>query len=167
MWSRRAKVAAVAALALALGGCLQPLYAPPRAGGEPLAIRTVEVAPIPDRFGHFLRTELQFRLGGGALPEAPVYRLTVTTRATSRAAIVDRSTDRVDTLTLQVRANYVLRRIADNSTVASGAASATSTYDRSSQRFSNVAAGRSAEERTTRQLADQIMARVAAALAAE
>ena len=70
--------AVLAVLAVSLAGCgLQPLYGGGSSGPVATTLRSVEVAPIPDRTGWLLRNKLVERLGesGGA---RPAYRLDVT-----------------------------------------------------------------------------------------
>jgi LPS-assembly lipoprotein len=71
--------AAVFALSVGLSGCFQPLYsqeAQPANVGDP---RAIEVAPIPNRVGHYLGENLIADLNGtGQTASPPKYRLTVT-----------------------------------------------------------------------------------------
>ena len=75
-WKRSA---AVMAVAVGLGGCFQPLYGEASHPGLNDAMRSIQVAPIRDRIGHYLEDELVLDINGtGAKPE-PRYLLTVTT----------------------------------------------------------------------------------------
>ena len=149
---------------LPLSACFQPLYGPSLLGAENSQLASIEVADIPDRIGHFLHAELQFQLGGGKIPSAPLYRLEVKTRSSTQIAIVNRNTDRADSASNLVYADYVL--YAKNGNIFNqGSVTAVASYDRSSQQFANVRASRNAEERTAKLLAEQIKIRVAAALA--
>ena len=155
----------VAALAPLLTGCFQPLYAPSLLGdgNGSTKLASIEVADIPDRLGHFLHAELQFQLGGGAIPTAPLYQLAITTRQTTQVALVDRNTDRADSASQLVVATYVMRD-RDGKIVTSGTVTAVASYDRSSQQFANLRASRNAEERAAKLLAEQIRIRISAAL---
>ncbi len=155
------------ALVLPVSACFQPLYGPALLGSAEGSsqLANIEVADIPDRMGHFLHAELQFQLGGGKITTAPLYRLEVKTRASTQVAIVNRNTDRADSASQLVFADYVMYA-KDGSIFTSGSVSAVASYDRSSQQFANLRASRNAEERNAKLLAEQIKIRVAAALAA-
>jgi LPS-assembly lipoprotein len=151
-------------LTLPLTACFQPLYGPSLLGAENSQLSNIEVAEIPDRIGHFLHAELQFQLGGGKLPIAPIYRLEVKTRSSTQIAIVNRNTDRADSASNVVYADYALYA-KDGNIFTQGSVTAVASYDRSAQQFANVRASRNAEERTAKLLAEQIKIRVAAAIA--
>ena len=165
--SAKTRVTAVLALCVGLSGCFQPLYGPALLGGPTRsALDTIDVAPIPDRVGHFLRTSLQFEFGGGTLPTNPDYRLEVAATPSTRVAVVDRGSVNADSASVFLAVNFRLLKLADNTVVTEGRASATASYDRVSQRFTNLRVGRDAEERAAKVVSDQIRIRVAAALAA-
>jgi LPS-assembly lipoprotein len=151
-------------LTLPLSACFQPLHGPSLLGADNSQLSNIEVAEIPDRIGHFLHAELQFQLGGGKLPTAPIYRLEVKTRSSTQVAIVNRNTDRADSASNVVYADYVMYA-KDGSLFSQGSVTAVASYDRSAQQFANVRASRNAEERTAKLLAEQIKIRVAAAIA--
>lgn len=172
MWSpeRRPQRRALLALLLVaplLSGCLRPLYAPDATGASvATTLKSVEVAPIPDRIGHFLRDELVFALDGSGLNEVPKrYRLEITTKQTLSAPVFDTSVGRADAGSILVEAFYKLKPAGSDTVRLEGRAFTTVTYDRSQQRFANVRAARDAEIRATRVLADQIRTRLAAGLA--
>ncbi|MBY0612866.1 MAG: hypothetical protein K2P80_11860 [Beijerinckiaceae bacterium] len=152
-------------LSFPLMGCFQPLYAPnvlgDGAGSSQLA--NIAVADIPDRLGHFLHAELQFQLGGGSIPTAPLYQLEIRTRQQTQVAIVDRNTDRADSASQTVYADYIMRD-RNGKIVTNGTVTAIASYDRSSQQFANLRASRNAEERAAKLLAEQIRIRISAAL---
>jgi len=62
-------------------------------------------------------------------------------------------------------ANYTLKTFDGTRTIASGKATASASYDRFTQRFTNVRAAREAEMRVAKLLSEQIRTRLAAALA--
>ncbi len=157
-------LAMTALFAFPLSACFQPLYGPQLLGADNTQLSNIEVADIPDRIGHFLHAELQFQLGGGKIPVAPLYRLEVKTRSSTQIAIVNRNTDRADSASNLVYADYALYA-KDGSIFNQGSVTAVASYDRSSQQFANLRAARNAEERTAKLLAEQIKIKIAAVLA--
>jgi LPS-assembly lipoprotein len=167
MWSfdqlcfRAARPVLASALALALSGCIHPLYG---TNGVNAQLAGIEVTPIPDRVGHYLAEELKFETNGSGAAAAPKYRLTITTQETLGGLIVNLHSLTSDAASLTLTANYSLTEIEGGKEVTKGTASATASYDRSQQRFANVRAARDAEIRAATVLADQIRTRVGIAL---
>jgi LPS-assembly lipoprotein len=160
------RMIALAGLCCALAGCLQPLYAPTAIGGPSnVALKDIEVTAIDGRFGHFLRTDLQFALGGGTLPKNPLYRLDVVATPQTRVAVVDRYLSTAENASLLVNATYTLVRLADGVSVINGNVSGSASFDRSNQRYATLRASQEAEERAATLIADQIRTRIAAGLA--
>lgn len=151
------RLALVAALALGLAGCFQPLH-----GGalsqSPETLSRIEVMPIDGHLGHQVKSELEFILNNGKPPEKPLYRLTVRPRGTNTNVIVDSAQGRPQVMSYALSANYQLVSIADGASVAAGTVTSTASYDRSQQRFATVRALRDAEIRTARILAEQLKA---------
>ncbi|GGG32128.1 LPS assembly lipoprotein LptE [Chelatococcus composti] len=166
------RLAAVAALALGLAGCLRPLYAE-RADGTTVqdTLRTIEVASISDipgqeRFAHYLRNEVVFRLTGGNEALEPQYILELSPAGIDvRTAIVDTVSGNAQSANLQATVNFVLKRVGQKMPVLTGKATASASYDRNPQRFASTRAARDAEIRVAKELAEQISARIAAVLA--
>jgi LPS-assembly lipoprotein len=167
-WSERLQRAALAvALMLPLTQCVQPLYAPGLLGKDGTTdLASIEVAPIPNRLGHYLRTDLQFALGGGSIPDAPLYRLAVVATPGTRTAVADRYLAQADSVSYVLTATYTLTRLSDAAIVTTGSVTGSSSYERSDQRYATVRAARTAEERAARVVSDQIRTRLAAVLAA-
>jgi LPS-assembly lipoprotein len=162
-------LAATAALALALGGCLRPLYGP-TASGERLQdlLASIEVAEpitnvLQERLGHYVRSELVFMLDGSGQPKPKRYRLTLNLNQSIQSAIVDFVTGRAESATTVGRATYTLYT-GDGRVVTTGTATASATFDRTPQRFATVRAARDAEIRLGTQLAEQIKTRIAAVM---
>ena len=165
---RFARRAAVIGLSLALAGCFRPLYGE-TAGGQslPAELAAIEVPEIPERLGHYLRTELVFLLdGSGQNNTRKRYRLTITPSTILSTAIVDSVSTRADAATLIGNAPFTLTSIETNKTIFSANATGSATYERSVQRYATVRAARDAEIRLAKMLADQIRTRIAAALVA-
>ena len=167
-WSNRLwrPLVATASLALGLGGCFQPLYAPINGIDAGEELRAVEIDPIPERLGHYLHNELvlAFDGAGGGTPRK--YHLEVVARERLLTPLVDTFSGRADSATIAVEADYRLVPIGGGEPVTVGTAITNASYDRSAQRFANIRAARDSEIRVARTLADQIRTRVAAALAA-
>lgn len=168
---RHVTVLCVALLALPLAGCLQPLYAPGGGIGldaSPLAIemQAIAVDEIPQRLGHYVRNDLIFGLNGTGSQPPPRYRLMVVLRERVQTPILDTVTGRATSATVIVDAEYRLVTLPDEVEVTKGIAFNIASYDRFSNRFSNVRAARDAEIRSARVIAESIRTRIATVLAA-
>lgn len=163
---RRGAALLVAVAALALSGCIQPLYGPIGAGA-PLAseLQAIAVDPIPDRLGHYVRNELIFALNGTGSDTPPRYRLAVALKERVQTPILDTVTSRATSATVLVDAEYKLTSIVDEREITSGVAFGVASYDRFSNRLANVRAARDGEIRDAKVIADQIRTRVATVLA--
>jgi LPS-assembly lipoprotein len=160
---------AAAGLALALGGCLRPLYGP-TASRERMQdlLASIEVAEpttavLQERLGHYLRSELIFLLDGSGQPKAKRYRLTLNLTEGVQSPIVDTVTGRTESATVVGRATYTLYA-PDGRVVTTGTATGSATFDRTPQRFAAVRAAREADIRLATLLAEQIKTRIAAVL---
>jgi LPS-assembly lipoprotein len=151
---------------LSLGGCFQPLYGGATGSDLRAALASIEVDPIPDRIGHYLRNELAFDLDGSGASAVKRYRLTIKLNERIQAPVVDTLAGRAQSGTVTVEANYLLTAMGDPKVIAQGAAVAFASYDRTQQRFASSRAAREAEIRVANDLAQQIRTRVAAALIA-
>lgn len=167
---RRVAMMCAALLALPLAGCIQPLYAPAGIGfdSSPLAaeLQAIAVDEIPQRLGHYVRNELIFGLNGTGSQPPPRYRLMVSLRERVQTPILDTVTGRATSATVIVDADYRLVTLPGEIEVTKGVAFNVASYDRFSNRFTNVRAARDAEIRNARVIAESIRTRVATALAA-
>lgn len=154
--------------ALFLSACneIRPLYGPIGAGA-PLAaeLQAVDVAPIPERAGHYVRNELIFAFNGTGSEVAPRYRLFVELKERVQTPILDTVTGRATSATVIIDADYRLVSIADERVITQGVAFGVASYDRFSNRLANVRAARDSEIRDAKVIADQIRTRVATVLA--
>ena len=161
MIARAASCAALAAaLALSLGGCgLRPLYSGGGAGPVAQSLRAVEVAPIAGRAGWLVRTALEDRLGGDR--DGPRrYRLEVTLDD----QIIGFGVRRDDAETRErrtLRARYRLVEVDRGTVVLDATAGSDAGVDVVSSEYATVAAEQSALERLSREVADQIVVRLA------
>ncbi|HEX8167559.1 MAG TPA: LPS assembly lipoprotein LptE [Beijerinckiaceae bacterium] len=165
-----ARLFLAAAVAGSAGGCLRPLYGP-TATGEPLkdVLAAVDVQKVVtttnrERIGHYLRSELIFDLDGSGEPAPKRYKLALVVRDGLSAPIVDTTTGRAVSATLNADADYALTNLDGTQTITRGTASASASYERSAQRFGDVRAARDAEIRAAKLLAEQIKVRLSAAL---
>lgn len=152
--------------ALLLAGCLHPLYGSVGPDGASLAqeLRAIDVQPIPKRLGHYLGNDLIFALNGTGAHVPPKYKLIVTTSEGQQSPLVDTVTGLVTASTVVVRAHYTLLPLVGGKPIAKGVVFVAATYDRTSNRFSDMRAARNAEQRDAHKLADQIRTQLAAAL---
>lgn len=155
--------------ALPLAGCIEPLYG--ASGGldnSSLAteLQAIEVDEIPGRIGHYIRNELIYGFNGTGSTVQPRYRLSVTLRERVQTPILDTVTGRATSATVIADADYRLVTWPQNVEVTRGTAFNIASYDRFSNRFSNVRAARDAEIRDAKVIADSIRTRVATELAA-
>ncbi|WP_255564880.1 LPS assembly lipoprotein LptE [Methylovirgula sp. HY1] len=158
--------------ALFLAGCLHPLYGSVGASAKGAKVveelKAIEIAPIPARLGHYLGDDLIFALNGTGSHVLPKYKLTLTASEGVQTPLIDTVTGLATSATVMVTVNYTLMPIAGvQKPIAHGIAFYSASYDRTSERYSNVQAGLNAEQRDARILADQIRTQIAAALATQ
>jgi LPS-assembly lipoprotein len=169
----RLKSAALGLAALAaafpLAGCIEPLYGANNAfDSSPLAaeLQSIEVDEIPGRVGHYLHNELIYGFNGTGSTVQPRYRLIVTLRERVQTPIMDTTTGRATSATVIVDADYRLLTVPQKTEVLTGTAFNIASYDRFSNRFSNVRAARDAEIRDAKVIAEAIRTRIATEFAA-
>lgn len=157
-WSRRIALTAAVMSALSLAACFRPLYGSAIRGNDVRStLSKIEIKPIADISGHYLREELLYMFNGGtpvASSEA-VYTLTVTLTEANQAVALDPSGGRSDAASLSITANYTLKDKAEK-TLSEGSLVAAASIDRLAQRFAAVRASREARIRIAKTLADQL-----------
>lgn len=167
-----ARFVLVAGLSLGLSACFKPLYSP-TASGESLqtVLAAIDVPEVewPDSqavMGHYLRSELIYALNGSGsnVPKRYVLKLSLTRSIT--APIVDTETGRASSAIVGGTLTYVLATPDGKTIITQGSATNTTSYDRYQQRFATVRAGRDAEIRLAKVLAEQVKTRLAATLSA-
>jgi LPS-assembly lipoprotein len=152
--------AALLLAAVALSGCtLRPLYAGGGAGEVARALEAVDVAPIPGRAGWLVRTALEDRLGNGN-GGAVRYRLEVELddRIEGYGIRID---DAVTRERRTLRARYRLVDAAVGTVLLDATAGSDAGIDVVGSEYATVAAEQTALERLARDVADQIVSRVA------
>ena len=161
------RIFAALLISLALSGCIQPLYRPLSAGGDVAGeLQAIAVEPIPSRLGHYLGNELIFGFNGTGSQVPPKYRLIVTVTETVQTPLLDTVSGYPSAANIVVNADYRLMPVGGTEPITKGQAAVVASYDRTSQRFSNLRAARDAGIRDAKRLADQIRTRIAAAIAA-
>lgn len=154
-------------LAAGLAGCFRPLYGPTASGNSTVQaeMQAIVVDPIPERLGHYLGNELIFALNGSGTPGPRKYRLVVAPHENVQTPIVDTILGKATAATVFVNVDFKVVPIDGGEAIIKGTAFSSATYDRTSNRYSNVRAARDAEIRNAQVLADQIRTRIAAAFA--
>ncbi|WP_324748917.1 LPS assembly lipoprotein LptE [Sphingomonas sp. LY54] len=150
---------AALALVLALGGCtLRPLYGGGGSGVVAQTLQAVQVAPIPGQSGWLVRTALEDRLGAGST--TPRYRLEVELDDDITGFGIRRD-DAVTRERRTLRARYRLVDAAVGTVLLDATAGSDAGIDVVSSEYATVAAEQTALERLSREIADQIVSRVA------
>lgn len=158
-----------AALLLLLAACqVRPLYAPGPAGTSVAsALPAIEVSAPETRPEQEFRNALQFRLRGAEAGAPPRYRLDYGMRLVERRVAIEQFTGTPAAYQVEGRLSYSLRDANEGSVLVRDSATATASYDRSTQEFANVRAQRDAERRVAETLAEMVASRLAAHLAAQ
>ncbi len=144
--------------ALLVGGCsLQPLYSGGGRGAVAQTLNAVSIAPIDGRAGWLVRTALEDRLGnGGANPR---YRLEVELDDQITGFGIRRD-DSVTRERRTLRARYRLVDSAVGTVLLDATAGSDAGIDVVSSEYATVAAEQTALERLSKEVADQIVARI-------
>ncbi|MEA3000612.1 MAG: LPS-assembly lipoprotein [Sphingomonadales bacterium] len=154
------RIAAALALALLLPACgLRPLYAGGGSGPVAQSLRSVEVAPIQGRAGWLVRTALQDRLGA-APGSGARYRLEVELDDDITGFGI-RSDDAVTRERRTLRARYRLVEAGKGMVVLDATAGSDAGIDVVASDYATVAAEQTALERLSKEVADQIVTRLA------
>jgi LPS-assembly lipoprotein len=150
----------ITAGALALSACgLHPLYGGGTHSPVAATLRSITVAPIPDRAGWLVYNKLQERLGAAGEGSAQ-YRLEVDLddNVTGLGVRGDRAVTR-ERRTL--RARYRLVDLSTGAVVLDATAGSDAGIDVVSSEYATIAAEQTALERLAGVVADQIVARIA------
>jgi LPS-assembly lipoprotein len=151
----------ILALALLLSGCgLRPLYGGGGSGVVAQSLQSVQVVPIEGRAGWLVRTALEDRLGSAASAGAPRYRLEVELDD-DIAGFGIRRDDSVTRERRTLRARYRLVDASLGTVLLDATAGSDAGIDVVSSEYATVAAEQTALERLSKELADQIVTRLA------
>ncbi len=146
-------------LVLLLAGCgLRPLYGGGGSGPVAQSLRSVSIAPIKGRAGWLVRTALEDRLGTPA--GQPRYRLEVELDDDITGFGI-RSDDAVTRERRTLRARYRLVDAAKGTVLVDATAGSDAGIDAVGSEYATVAAEQTALERLSKEIADQIVTRVA------
>ena len=143
--------------------CIRPLYGTSIAGNAvQRELSAIDVAPIADVAGHYLREELLFNLSGGNYTSLEhKYKLVITTSENTISAAVDTTSGRADAAALRLTAKFTLTDL-NEKTLLESSAFATASIDRLSQRFAAGRAQRDSRIRVAKDVAEQIQLNLAA-----
>ncbi|MBB4038927.1 LPS-assembly lipoprotein [Microvirga flocculans] len=166
-----ARVALVAGLSLGLSACFRPLNGP-TASGQSLQteLASIDVPEVEwpqglENAGHYLRSELIYALNGSGSDTPKRYRLDLALRETKTSPVVDSEIGTASSVIVGGTLSYTLTSLDGKTVITRGTATAAASFDRFTQRFANIRAGRDAEIRLARDLAGQVKTRLAATLA--
>jgi len=144
---------------LALSGCgLHPLYSGGSNGVVAQTLQSVSVDPIPGQVGWLVRTALEDRLGTDN--KGARYRLQIQLDDSIEGFGIRRD-NAVTRERRTLRARYQLVEASMGTVVLDASAGSDAGIDVVSSEYATVAAEQTALERLSKQLADQIVARVA------
>jgi LPS-assembly lipoprotein len=166
-----ARVALVAGLSLGVSACFRPLHGP-TASGQSLQteLASIEVPEVewPLRLanaGHYLRSELIYALNGSGSDTPKRYRLNLALSQSQSSPVVDSQIGTASSVIVGGTLTYTLTSLDGSTVITQGTATSTTSYDRFPQRFANIRAGRDAEIRLAKTLAEQVRTRLSATLA--
>ena len=144
---------------LLLSGCtLRPLYAGGSRGQVAQSLRSVSIGPIGGRAGWLVRTALEDRLGNS--DDNPLYRLEVELDDQITGFGIRRD-DAVTRERRTLRARYRLVDASAGTVLLEATAGSDAGIDVVSSEYATVVAEQTALERLSKELADQIVARIA------
>jgi len=164
-WLSRISTLCIAlAVALAMNACtLRPLYSTGAGGIGPQAdLPAIAVDPPETREEQVYRNALLFALRGGGEGDATRYGLIYRITIREQEIAVERGTGVPNAYQLTGGVSFLLKDSASGESLFGASATASDTYARSSQNFSNVRARRDAEDRLAKTLAELTLARLAA-----
>ena len=153
------RIALIASMLLLTGCGLRPLYSGGGSGQVAQALRSVDVAPIGGRAGWLVRTALEDRLGAGNGAGAR-FRLEVELDDQITGLGI-RTDDSVTRERRTLRARYRLVDAAVGTVLLDATAGSDAGIDVVSSEYATVAAEQTALERLSKEVADQIVTRVA------
>ncbi len=155
--SRRHVLAGTAVLLL--GGCgFRPMLAA-NSGAGPALARTRILMP-PGRLGQQVWKELTARANPRGRPEKALYELTLKLK-TRKEGLAIRQDETVTRFNLLLDAGYTLRHLSDRRTLLSGRLRSVASYNVVVSEYANLAAEQDAENRAARQLALDLVDRLA------
>lgn len=164
-WAERRIICALSLiLVLGLAGCqVRPLYAnAPGASGPQADLPAISVEAPGDRIEQVYRNALLFGLTGGGDAADARYALTYRMTINTRGIVTERDTGTPNAYLLSGSVSFLLKDNASGESAFGANVTATGSYTRSSQDFSNIRGRRDAEDRIAKTLAELTQARLAA-----
>lgn len=157
-----------AALAAVSGCSVQPLYSAAPAGNTVTGsiggeLSAIAIKPVTTRVGQEVRNHLIFLFNGGqGEPAAPRYTLELTVAAGSEAtANIQVNEENEPTASIMTAYGSYVLKDSSGKEIARGTRQATASYDVPRQEYAALRASRDAENRASRELAEQIRLAVA------
>lgn len=149
------------AVALLLGGCgFHPLYGGRGESGFDADLAAIKVNTIQDRLGQQLALSLRDGLNPAGIRVAPRYALDVKLVA-ERHDLGIRSDGTASRTQMMIVANFQLKELATDRTVLQGMTRTAVSFDALTDEYANVVARQSAQERSLRDLSDDLRTRLA------
>lgn len=152
----------ILSLSLCLGACgFRPLYGNGTEGARiHQSLARIDIAPIPDRVGFAVRSNLLERMTPSGTPADPQYRLLVKLTQTREGVAIERDTS-ITRFNLQLNARYELRDFTTNKPVYTGTSQSIAAYNVVDNQFATQSAQRDAEDRVARAVSEDITLRLA------
>jgi LPS-assembly lipoprotein len=148
-------------LALLLGGCgFHPLYADHTKSGFDADLAAIKVNTIQDRLGQELALSLRDGLNPTGIRVAPRYALDVKLVA-ERNDLGIRKDATSSRTQMMIIADFQLKELATDRTVLQGKTRTAVSFDSQTDEYANAVARQSAQERSLRDLSDDIRMRLA------
>jgi LPS-assembly lipoprotein len=166
-----AHVVLVAGLSLGLSACFRPLHGPTASGQSlqtvlaSIDVPEVEWPPALANTGHYLRSELVYALNGSGSDTPKRYSLKMRLSESQSSPVVDSETGTASSVIVGGALTYTLTSLDGKTVITQGTATSSTSFDRFPQRFANIRAGRDAEIRLAKDLAQQVRTRLSATLA--
>lgn len=154
--------AAVLVLLGVLAACgFRPLYGERAQGPEVEAqFAAIDIAPISDRLGQLVRNHLLDAMNPYGRPQRPAYRLEVILSPTQES-LAFREDDTATRVNLRLAATYVLKRARSDEILLEGGTRVIASYNVTRQDYATLIADRDARARAAREVADEIVTRLA------
>lgn len=157
----RATVLALCLAGLGLGACgFQPLYGQRTGAAAPQQLALVRIDTIADRQGQKLHNFLLDRLNPLGPPPEPFYRLQVQLKKTTRNLAI-RKDETATRANLILQANFALLDVRSGKVLFRGHSRSTNSYNILESEFATIASLNDATTRATRDLSEEISARLA------
>lgn len=164
-----ARLALLAALALASACTVRPLYSdgPASAGveaGTATQLASINIKPVNTRYGQEVRNHLIFMFNGGAGQQAAApYTMDLAVAALTESSLLAEVTSKDDEPTagaVTLTGTYVITD-KTGKRIAAGKRNVSASFDRPRQEFARMRAERDAENRAARELAELLRLAIA------